>query len=57
MIEPKFEKEGELIKVVLYYDNGEVEQTGFFKERKRHGNWISYDSFGKNLQWVLTKTV
>ena len=47
MIEPKFEREGELIKVVLYYDNGEVEQTGFFKDKKRHGNWISYDSFGR----------
>ena len=34
-IKPKFEKEGELTKVMFYHDNGEVAQTGYFKDRGR----------------------
>ena len=45
--EPKFEKQGELTKAVFYHDNGAIAQTGFFKDNKRHGNWISYQPSGK----------
>ena len=47
-IKPKFEKEGELTKAVFYHDNAEIAQTGYFKNEKRHGNWISYHPSGKN---------
>ena len=46
-IKPKFEKEGELTKVMFYHDNGEVAQTGYFIDNKRHGNWTSYHPSGK----------
>ena len=46
-IKPKFEKEGEFTKAVFYHDNGEIAQIGFFKNKKRHGNWISYYPSGK----------
>ena len=46
-IKPKFEKEGEFTKAVFYHDNGEIAQIGFFKNKKRHGNWISYSTSGK----------
>ena len=52
-IKPKFEKEGELTKAMFYHDNGEVAQTGYFKDNKRHGNWTSYHPSGKNLLWNL----
>ena len=46
-IKPKFEKEGELTKAIFYHDNAEIAQTGYFKNEKRHGNWISYHPSGK----------
>ena len=48
-IKPKFEKEGELIKVVFFHNNGEIAQTGYFKDKKCHGNWVSYENTGKKL--------
>ena len=46
-IKPKFDKESESTKAVFYHDNGEIAQIGFFKNKKRHGNWISYYPSGK----------
>jgi antitoxin component YwqK of YwqJK toxin-antitoxin module len=46
-IEPKFEKEGDLTKVVFFHENGEVAQTGYFKDQKCHGNWVSYEPTGR----------
>jgi antitoxin component YwqK of YwqJK toxin-antitoxin module len=62
---PKYEKEGDLTKVVFFHDNGETAQTGYFKDKKRHGVWISYQDSGektamgsykmgmKNGQWFF----
>ena len=44
---PKFTLEGRLTKAVFYHDNGEIAQIGYFKNKKRHGNWISYYRTGK----------
>lgn len=64
---PKYEKEGDLTKVVFFHDNGEIAQTGYIKDKKRHGNWISYQNSGektamgsyqmgmKNGQWFFWK--
>ena len=44
---PTYEKEGDLTKVIFFHDNGEIAQTGYFKDKKRHGNWISFQDSGK----------
>ena len=33
-IEPQFEKEGDLTKAVFFHDNGDIAQTGYFKDNK-----------------------
>lgn len=48
-VKPKYEKVDDLIKATFYYDNGKVNQIGYFKEGKPHGEWISYDANGKKL--------
>lgn len=45
--EPKFEKEGELIKGTFYYEDGDIKQEGTYKNGKLHGKWISYGQDGK----------
>jgi len=46
-IKPQFTKEGNLTKVVYFHDSGAIAQTGYFKDKKRHGNWVSYKASGK----------
>jgi uncharacterized protein YxeA len=46
-VEPKFEKENDLVKATYYHDNGMVKEVGFFKEDKLHDKWISYNEEGK----------
>lgn len=48
-IKPKYEKVGTLIKVTYHYSNGEISQTGFFKDGKPHDEWISFDEYGKKM--------
>ena len=39
---------GDRIEAVLYFDNGEVSQTGFYtKEGKLTGKWVSYNLEGE----------
>lgn len=45
-IEPKLEAYGNMVKATYYYDNGQVRQTGFFKDGKLEGQWVSYDVNG-----------
>jgi len=45
-IEPKLEAFGELVKVTYYYDSGQVQQTGFFKNGKLEGQWVAYELNG-----------
>lgn len=46
-INPVLEVQDNLVKATYYYDNGKVQQVGFFKEGKLDGKWISYDASGK----------
>jgi len=46
-VEPKFEKENDLVKATYYHDNGMIKEIGFFKEDKLHDKWISYNEEGK----------
>ncbi|WP_418264649.1 toxin-antitoxin system YwqK family antitoxin [Flavobacterium faecale] len=32
-----------------YYDNGQVQQQGAFKDGKLHGEWVSFDANGKKI--------
>lgn len=46
-IEPKFEKQDDLVKATYYHDNGMVKEIGFFKNDKLHDKWVSYNKEGK----------
>ncbi len=45
-IKPILEQEGNLVKATYFYENGKVQQQGFFKEGKLEGQWVSYDENG-----------
>jgi antitoxin component YwqK of YwqJK toxin-antitoxin module len=63
--EPKLEAYGNLVKATYYYENGQVQQTGFFKDGKLEGQWVAYYENGnkksvgefsggqKTGKWVL----
>ena len=38
-----------MFKSTYYYDNGQVQQEGFYKDGKVHGEWISYDINGNKV--------
>lgn len=44
--QPKLEAFGELVKATYYFENGQVQQTGFFKDGKLEGQWVAYDAVG-----------
>lgn len=46
-MKPVFEKEGDLIKGIFYYENGNISQEGTYKDGKLHGKWVSYNKSGK----------
>ena len=46
-IEPKLEIVGQQVKATYYFENGNIQQEGFFKEGKLDGKWISFDETGK----------
>ena len=43
---PELEAAGNKVKATYYYDNGKVQQEGFFKDGKLDGVWVSYDENG-----------
>ena len=63
--EPKLEAYGNLVKATYFYENGQVQQTGFFKDGKLEGQWVAYYENGnkksvgefsngqKTGKWVL----
>lgn len=46
-VEPKFEKQNDLVKATYYHDNGMIKEVGFFKDDKLHDKWVSYNQEGK----------
>ena len=44
---PVLEAEGQLVKATYHYDNGTVQQVGYFKDGKLEGKWMAYDLNGK----------
>ena len=45
-IQPKLEAIGNLVKATYLYDNGQVQQEGFYENGKLHGTWVSFDMNG-----------
>ena len=43
---PHLEQVGQLVKATYYFDNGKVQQVGFFKDGKLDGKWTSYNENG-----------
>ena len=48
-VEPKFEKEGDLVKATYYYEDGTISQQGFFKDKKLTGMWTKFDKKGNKV--------
>lgn len=48
-IEPKLEAVGQKVKATYYYDNGQVQQEGYFLDGKLEGTWIAYDVTGNKI--------
>ena len=46
---PQLEIVGDLVKTTYYFDNGKIQQEGFFKDGKLDGLWTSYDANGNKL--------
>ena len=44
--DPKLEAIGQKVKATYFFDNGQVQQEGFFKNGKLEGTWIAYDTNG-----------
>ena len=45
----KTEKVGDLEKVTIFYDSGELHQVGYMLKGKLHGEWKSFDKDGNKL--------
>lgn len=43
---PVLEQEGNFVKATYYYDNGQIQQQGHFKDGKLEGSWVAYDAQG-----------
>jgi antitoxin component YwqK of YwqJK toxin-antitoxin module len=43
---PFLEQEGNLVKATYYYENGKVQQQGYFKDGKLTGQWVAFDESG-----------
>ena len=48
-VNPQLEAVGNKVKATYYYENGRVQQEGFFKDGKLDGVWVSYDEKGNKV--------
>lgn len=48
-IEPKYERDGDRVKVTYYHSNGEIHQQGYFKDKKPEGLWAQFDTEGNMM--------
>ena len=49
VLEPIFEKAGKMVKVTFLHQNGKVSQTGYYLNKKLHGEWTMFCPEGKKL--------
>ncbi|MFP9113983.1 toxin-antitoxin system YwqK family antitoxin [Flavobacterium sp. RHBU_3] len=45
-VKPVHEIENNIIKSTYYYDNGNIKQSGFYKDGKLTGAWVAYNEDG-----------
>lgn len=50
-VAPKHEIENGLVKSTYFHDNGQISQTGFYKDGKVHGQWTSFDTAGSKISF------
>jgi len=43
------EKNGNVVEATYFDTSGSIDQHGFFKNNKRHGNWIRFNEKGKKI--------
>ena len=43
---PSFEKAGDMVKVTNFYEDGNIKEQGFYKNKVITGVWITYDKNG-----------
>lgn len=43
---PQLEVVGDKVKATYYFENGKMQQQGFFKDGKLDGAWVAYDENG-----------
>ncbi|MEN9335882.1 MAG: hypothetical protein RLZZ500_869 [Bacteroidota bacterium] len=46
---PVLEEVNGMVKVTYYYENGKIQQEGFYKDGKLEGKWVSYDEQGNKV--------
>jgi antitoxin component YwqK of YwqJK toxin-antitoxin module len=44
--EAKYEKQGDLVAVTTYYEDGSIKEQGFYKDKKLHGEWSMFNREG-----------
>ena len=42
-------EKGDLVEATLYHANGQIEQHGFFKNKKLHGTWTYFNTKGVKM--------
>lgn len=47
--EPTYKKQGELVAVTTYYEDGSIKEQGFYKNQKLHGEWNMYNEDGVKI--------
>lgn len=47
--EPAYEKQGDLVAVTTYYEDGSIKEQGFYKDQKLHGEWNLYNQEGVKI--------
>lgn len=45
-VESTYEKDGGLVAVTTYHEDGSVKETGFYKNKKLHGEWAKFNQEG-----------
>ncbi len=45
----KYEQKGDLVEATIYNDDGQLEQHGFFKDKKLHGTWTYFNAEGEKV--------
>lgn len=45
----KHQIQDQLVKSTFFHENGKIQQEGFYKDGKVHGQWVSYDENGKKV--------